>query len=174
MAWQHALVGLTTSVLISGLGVTHGHADAYSASGKRVFQEMKQSVKPVLTNSYVNNASANHLAKLATQINGVQHATVIVLGNYVVVGLTIDPTLNRHKTGNIKYDVANVIKGDPNGANAFVTSDPNLVQRLKDIRVEILDGKPIQGILQQLALVVERIMPDASSDFLKSRSNSTR
>ena len=158
---------IITSVLM-GCGVSKGSSSnaASNDQGHSNLQEVKQTV-PNPQNKLSNKAVAKRLASIARGINGVNSVTVVVLGGYSIVGLDIDQHLGRHQTGNIKYAVANSLKNDPYGTNALVTSDPDIIQRLKDMNTDLQKGKPIKGILNQLALIVERLVPDASNDFIQ-------
>jgi YhcN/YlaJ family sporulation lipoprotein len=167
MSFKRTLTTLLISSLLMGCGVSKGSSS--NAQGQTNVQEVKQTL-PNQQNNLSNQAVAHRLASIAQGIKGVNSATVVVLGGYSVVGLNIDPHLGRHQTGNIKYAVANALKTDPYGTNALVTSDPDIIQRLKDMNTDLQKGKPIKGILNQLALIVERLVPDASHDFLKGNS----
>lgn len=102
---------------------------------------------------------ADRLVKLATGVEQVNDATAIVLGRYAIVGLDVDAKLDRSKVGSIKYSVAEALKADPKGAYAVVTADPDLNFRLREMRKDIQDGRPIAGIMDELAGIVGRIMP---------------
>lgn len=104
---------------------------------------------------------AHRLAKVVTHLPQVNDATVIVFGDYAIVGIDIDATLDRSRAGTIKYTVAEALKDDPMGAKALVTSDPDLLQRLKDLNADIQKGHPIKGFAEELSDIVARIIPQA-------------
>ncbi|MBY0088566.1 YhcN/YlaJ family sporulation lipoprotein [Brevibacillus sp. M2.1A] len=106
-----------------------------------------------------SQATADRLAQLATRVKRVHSATAVVLGKYAVVGITVDPNLDRPEVGVIKYTVAEALKEDPQGANAVVTADPAIVQRLREMRDDIRRGHPVAGITEELADIVGRIIP---------------
>ncbi|GGE41005.1 putative lipoprotein YlaJ [Pullulanibacillus camelliae] len=103
---------------------------------------------------------AKRLVNIANRIPGVNDATVIVAGNYAVVGIDVDKNLDRTKVGDIKSSVAEALKKDPYGANAAVTSDPDIIQRLKNMGKQMRQGKPLSGIASELAAIVERLVPE--------------
>lgn len=109
---------------------------------------------------YSDEERAQHLANLATSIPDVHGATAIVLGNVAVVGIDVDANIERSEVGTIKYSVTESLKHDPLGVGAVVVADPDLNARLKEIRQDIDAGKPLQGIMNELADVVGRIIPD--------------
>lgn len=126
-----------------------------------------QRVKQTAPEPKVNRspqAVADHLSKLATQFPQVRDATAVSIGNYTVVGLDVDPTLDRGRVGTLKYAVAQALKEDPNGSNAIVTADMDLYQRLREANEDLRQGRPLAGILHELADIVGRIMPQPSRE----------
>lgn len=108
---------------------------------------------------------SKHLVNLATRIPNVNGATAVVLGKYAFVGIDVNSKINRTEVGSIKYSVAEALKKDPNGAHAIVVADPDTTQRLKVISGEIKNGRPIQGIMNQLAEITGRLMPEMSGNL---------
>ncbi|MFC4617212.1 YhcN/YlaJ family sporulation lipoprotein [Camelliibacillus cellulosilyticus] len=129
---------------------------------KTGIQEVKESVRGP-HNRLTDRQIANRLAELATQVPKVKHATAVVAGKYAVVGIDIDKDLNRHDVGLVKHSVVQAMSKDPYGAKAVVTSDPDILQRLKNIDQQIDYGHPASGFAEELAAIVERIIPDTSS-----------
>jgi len=102
---------------------------------------------------------------LASSIPDVKDATAVVAGNYAVVGIDVDKDLDRSRVGTIKYSVAEALKDDPLGANAVVVADPDIVERLRVMRQDIQKGKPIKGVMNELAGIVGRLMPQIPYDM---------
>ncbi|MEC2074742.1 YhcN/YlaJ family sporulation lipoprotein [Metabacillus fastidiosus] len=113
---------------------------------------------------------SKHLVDLATKIPNVNNATAVVIGPYAVVGIDVNAKLDRSKVGSIKYSVAESLKHDPHGANAIVIADPDTTARLGEMGKEIQEGRPIAGILDELAAIVGRIMPEVPSDMLDNQN----
>ncbi|MBM7095958.1 MULTISPECIES: YhcN/YlaJ family sporulation lipoprotein [Alteribacter] len=105
------------------------------------------------------NVIANHLAHLCTQLPEVSHATAVVLGPYAVVGLDIEPDMDQSDAGQVKYAATETLADDPYGAEALVTADPDITARLNEMQKDIADGKPVSGIMEELAAIVGRLMP---------------
>ncbi|MCJ7843269.1 YhcN/YlaJ family sporulation lipoprotein [Lederbergia sp. NSJ-179] len=103
---------------------------------------------------------ANHLADLAASVPDVHNATAVVVGNLAVVGIDVDQNLERSKVGTIKYSVLESLRHDPQGAGAIVIADPDLNARLREVGDDARAGKPIQGVMNELADIVGRIIPD--------------
>jgi len=102
---------------------------------------------------------ADRLVHLATRIEQVNDATAVVVGKYAVVGIDVDANLDRSRVGTIKYSVAEALKADPKGAYAIITADVDTNQRLRQMAKDIRNGKPIEGVMDELAAIVGRIMP---------------
>ncbi|CAI9387731.1 YhcN/YlaJ family sporulation lipoprotein [Niallia sp. Sow4_A1] len=111
---------------------------------------------------------AKRLVSLATSIENVNDATAVVIGKYALVGVDINADLDRSEVGSIKYSVAESLKNDPDGANAVIIADPDMNARLKEIGEDIQNGKPIQGIFNELADISGRLIPEVPADMIKN------
>lgn len=129
---------------------------------KRVRQNMPPQTHPSHQYQRGPQTTAKHLAKLASKVPHVRHATAISAGRYTIVGIDVDPHLDRGRVGTVKYSVAQALKKDPRGANALVTADTDLVQRVRELSNEMAKGKPISGIINELADIAGRIAPQSS------------
>lgn len=103
--------------------------------------------------------AAERLVKLATGVEEVNDATAVVVGRWAIVGVDVNAQLDRSKVGSIKYTVAEALKADPKGAYAIVTADLDTNYRLRQMAKEIREGKPIAGVMDELAAIVGRLMP---------------
>ncbi|WP_272893637.1 YhcN/YlaJ family sporulation lipoprotein [Heyndrickxia oleronia] len=113
---------------------------------------------------------SRRLVKLATSVPKVKDATAVVFGNYAIVGIDVDDNIDRSQVGSIKYSVAESLKHDPYGAQAIVVADPDFTARLKEIGQDIQSGKPGQGILNELADIVGRVMPEIPKNLVQPES----
>jgi YhcN/YlaJ family sporulation lipoprotein len=111
---------------------------------------------------------AQHLVKLTTGMPNIKDATAVVIGRFAFVGIDVDANIDRSKVGSIKYSVAESLKNDPHGANAVVIADPDITARLKEIAEDIENGRPIQGIINELADISGRLMPEIPADIIDS------
>ncbi len=116
---------------------------------------------------------SQHLVELSTSIPNVNDATAVVLGPYAIVGIDVNKELDRSEVGSIKYSVAESLKNDPHGARAVVVADPDMNARIKEIGEDISNGKPIQGILNELADISGRLMPEIPADLINPKSKAT-
>ncbi|GIN83848.1 putative lipoprotein YlaJ [Heyndrickxia sporothermodurans] len=109
---------------------------------------------------------SRRLVKLATREPKVKDATAVVFGNYALVGIDVDDNIDRSQVGTIKYSVAESLKHDPYGANAVIVADPDFTARLREIAQDIKNGKPGQGILNELADISGRLMPEIPKNLI--------
>jgi YhcN/YlaJ family sporulation lipoprotein len=120
---------------------------------------------------------SRHLVDLATRIPNVNDATAVVLGRFAIVGVDVNKNLDRSEVGTIKYSVAESLKNDPHGARAMIVADPDINARLREIAEDIQNGEPIQGIMNELADIAGRLMPEVPADLVdpnkKNEKNAT-
>ncbi|KAA8754251.1 YhcN/YlaJ family sporulation lipoprotein [Paenibacillus sp. UASWS1643] len=117
-----------------------------------------------------NEKRINHLKALAKQVEGVEDANCVILGNTAVVGIDVDGELERARVGTIKYAVAEALRKDPEGLDSIVTADADVTERIKEIGEHIRQGHPISGFASELADMVGRIIPQLPKD-VKVRQN---
>ena len=122
----------------------------------RVSDSTKKNTKEARSSTDV----AQHLVNVTEHVADVNDATAIVIGRYAVVGIDVKDDLDRSKVETIKYSVAKALRNDPEGANAVVVADPDTVSRLKEMGKEIQAGRPVSGIMDELAAIVGRVMPE--------------
>jgi YhcN/YlaJ family sporulation lipoprotein len=107
-----------------------------------------------------NEEVADHLAHIAGDVPQVNDAVAIVVGPYAVVGVDVDKELDRSRVGTIKYSVLEALQHDPYGRNAVVVADADVMERIRGMNDKIRQGYPIQGIIDEVASIVGRYMPD--------------
>ncbi|MDQ0155869.1 YhcN/YlaJ family sporulation lipoprotein [Robertmurraya andreesenii] len=152
--------------LVSGCGMTNNNNEAEEGAGN---QQQIIHVK----NSTIQNVDrksgqeiSQHLVDLATSIPNVNDATAVVLGNYALVGIDVKEDIERSQVGAIKYSVAESLKKDPYGARAVVIADPDMTARIREVANDIRDGKPVAGIMNELADISGRLMPEVPADLV--------
>jgi len=142
-------------------------------SNKGIDQKDKQQSLTNVKNSVVNQVDrktgqqvSKRLVHLATSLPSVHDATAVVLGPYAIVGIDVNSKLDRSQVGSIKYSVAESLRKDPYGAKAIVVADADTTERLKEINADINKGRPIRGIMEELADVAGRLMPEIPGDLI--------
>jgi YhcN/YlaJ family sporulation lipoprotein len=115
---------------------------------------------------------SRHLVNLTTHIPNVDDAAAVVIGRYAIVGIDVNDNMERSEVDTVKYTVAEALKKDPHGANAVVVADPDITARLKEIGKDIQNGQPIVGILNELADITGRVMPEVPADMIEPQTES--
>lgn len=112
-----------------------------------------------------NNEVQNRLEALARSIPQVKDAKCVILGKTAIVGITVDPAMERSRVNVIKFSVAEAFRKDPAGINAFVTADMGLGERIRQVREDIRNGKPFSGFAQELGDIIGRVAPQLPRDI---------
>lgn len=120
---------------------------------------------------------ADRLSKIAAQVSGVKGATVVVTRNATdadkrtgtdtnttgytaMVGIELTADIKGDAAEGVKKQVADKIKSsEKQVTKVLVTTDPNLITRLKDIAAGIIKGKPITGFANEIEELARRIAP---------------
>jgi YhcN/YlaJ family sporulation lipoprotein len=163
-----ALISL--SLLLSACNVGNEPPANQAAPQPNQKPQQTQRVKQTAPRPKYNQspqATANRLVQVASRVKDVNDATAVVVGKWAVVGIDVKAPLDRPEVGVVKYSVAEALKEDPQGANALVTADPDIVQRLREMSADIQRGRPVAGFAEELADIVGRIMPQAPRNVQK-------
>lgn len=107
-----------------------------------------------------NNEIASHLANIAAGVPNVNDAYAVVAGPYAVVAIDVDEDLDRTRVGTVKYSVNEALYHDTYGKTAVVIADADGVERIRGMADKIRQGYPVQGVIEELAAIVGRYMPD--------------
>lgn len=160
------LVIFLVTALVSGCG-----ANNQARNNTNEGQDQQRTVN--VQNSTIENVDtqtgqqiSRHLVRLATSRPNVNDATAVVLGRYAIVGIDVNENIDRSQVGSIKYSVAESLKKDPHGARAIVIADPDINARLREIQEDIQKGRPIQGIMNELADIAGRLIPEIPADII--------
>ncbi|MFT0800598.1 YhcN/YlaJ family sporulation lipoprotein [Bacillus swezeyi] len=157
------LIFIQTAILLSACGIqNNAQNEANELPGNRPIHVKNTAQEPV--NREDGQAISMRLVKITENVPGVNDATAIVLGRLAVVGIDVKDNLERSKVESIKYSVAEALQDDPYGANAAVVADPDTVNRLRAMGREIQAGRPVKGILDELAAIVGRVLPEVPND----------
>lgn len=118
---------------------------------------------------------AQHLVNVANSVPDVNDATALVIGQYAIVGIDVNKDLDRSRVGTIKYTVSEALKNDPYQINAIVTADTDVTERIKKVQRHMQNGRPVEGILEELGEIVNRLMPETpgtlTDDNVKNPEN---
>lgn len=150
---------LIASLALSAAGCGTNQASPAPANNRGITAQNvapRAAASPGISNP---QAVAAHLEQLAKGVKGVRGATCVVFGKYAIVGIDVEKTLPRSRVGTIKYAVAEAFRKDPYGIDAVVTADMDLDERLREIRQDVANGRPIAGFAEELADIVGRLVP---------------
>lgn len=157
------IISLVALFLLSGCGAKDGAKDN-NENNSQTINVKNSTIQDIDRQS--GQEISQHLVELAASIPNVNDATAVVLGNYAIVGIDVQENLERSQVGAIKYAVAESLKHDPHGAKAVVVADPDMTARIREIAKDIRSGKPIQGIVNELADISGRLMPEIPADIV--------
>ncbi|WP_438446280.1 YhcN/YlaJ family sporulation lipoprotein [Gorillibacterium sp. sgz5001074] len=151
---------LAVMLLSAGCGRNDDQADEARGTEQRL-----QSKQAAQTQGGQNADTQTRLEDLAKSIPQVTDAKCVILGKTAIVGITVDPALERSRVNVIKYSVAEAFRKDPAGINAFVTADMGLGERIRQVREDIRNGKPFSGFAQELGDIIGRVAPQLPRDI---------
>ncbi|MBN8199434.1 MULTISPECIES: YhcN/YlaJ family sporulation lipoprotein [Bacillaceae] len=165
-----------TGLLLSGCGMNGNQAlDHQEQQNANTINVKNSTIQEV--DRETGQQVSRHLVNLATRVPNVNDATAVVLGRFAIVGVDVNKNLDRSEVGTIKYSVAESLKNDPHGARAIVVADPDINARLREIAEDIQNGEPLQGIMNELADIAGRLMPEVPADLVdpkkKNEKNAT-
>lgn len=116
--------------------------------------------EPMPTEAGEVNAIAGRLAGTADSVPGVNGATVVVAGTTAYVGIDEKAGLEKGETDRIKRDVSNEVKkAEPRLTAVYVSSDPDIITRLRRIADGIGAGQPVSAFAGELAEIAKRLSP---------------
>lgn len=108
------------------------------------------------------SALARRLAARAAKVDGVNSATVVLTGNTALVGLDIKAKLPKSRINQIKKEVAAAIKKeDTRIRDVLVSTDADMVTRLKKIAEGISKGRPASSFRDEINDIMRRLSPTA-------------
>lgn len=117
----------------------------------------------------VNNM-ANKVAAEVQKIPGVEKATVVMTDKAAIIGiditaiigLDIKPGIEKERTEEIKAEAADKAKqAEPDIKNVRVTTDADLVARIKRIAEGISKGTPLSSFAEEIEEILRRLAPAA-------------
>lgn len=132
----------------------YGNYTPYAAPG---------GVHPYTTGNTKQHAAADRAASVAAKVPGVTHATAVVHGKDVVVGLDINNvTRGRAK---IERDVQRAVKSAEPGYNVHVTADRGIHQRVRTLNDRVRAGHPIHTLTQDVGVLIRDIGRAVTTPF---------
>lgn len=100
------------------------------------------------------------LSSAASEVKGVNRATVVVAGTTAYVGVDQKAGLEKSETERIKREVSDVVKRtEPRLTAVFVSSDPDLTTRIRRIAGGVKAGRPVSSFDGELKEIARRFSP---------------
>ncbi|MGE7602270.1 YhcN/YlaJ family sporulation lipoprotein [Peribacillus sp. NPDC097675] len=154
-----------TILLMSGCSMDNNSNESTDSTKNNLTQVHNTTIQE--SDRRTGQNTSKRLKALAQSVPEVNDATAVVLGKYALVGIDIDEDIERSQVGTVKYTVGETLKNDPYGAYAIVVADPDLYARIKEVAADIRNGEPVRGILNELADITSRVIPEIPSDNLE-------
>ena len=103
---------------------------------------------------------AKQMASMIAALPEIEKATVLLTGNTALVGIHISQTLSNDQLDALKEKIQNQIqKEQPHIRHVSVTHSPELVGRMTVIAEDIMEGRPIQGLADEIGVILRRATP---------------
>ncbi|ADI02274.1 MAG TPA: YhcN/YlaJ family sporulation lipoprotein [Syntrophothermus lipocalidus] len=130
---------------------------------KTVTQPQKKPVTSTITATEADRI-AKCLAQEAVKVKGVNKAYVVIdttgAKPNAYVGVNLTPDVKGAQTDKVKKEVEKKLKSaEPRLSTVNVTSDPDLVKRIRDLASAIAKGRPISGFADEIKELARRIKP---------------
>ena len=63
------------------------------------------------------------------------------------------------------------MKDDPYGAYSIVTADTDITERINQMQQDMQEGRPVAGIMEELAEIVNRLMPETPGKLFEENKS---
>ena len=160
-------VFLIFSLLLSGCAMPFRRPEP-----QRTPEETPQPTQPAPNQPARDDMNmADRIADLATDVEGVDSAVVVVVSNLALVGITLQrDAVEERDQSEIKQEVATCIEDEEPGiVNAYVSANPDIVKQLREISQGIQRGEPISAFFNQIADVLERMRAETGNETIEEQ-----
>lgn len=107
-----------------------------------------------------NREIARWIAAVAAKVPGVKSAHVVVTGNTALIGLDIPAGTEAQQTNRIKKEVIDRVKAaEKSITTVSVSTDPDLITRLRRIEQGIAAGRPLSEFAKEITEITRRMAP---------------
>ncbi len=106
---------------------------------------------------------ADRVVKLVNAMPEVKASYALVVGNVAMVGVDLRDRLSGDKENELKSRIsAETKKQLPELVQVWVTADPDLVTRIRDLAGRISRGEPITGFFDEITEIAKKLQPQGS------------
>lgn len=99
------------------------------------------------------------VSRIAESVPGVERAYSVVVGNTALVGFDMDANKQESGIKEVKDSVARKVQADSRIARAYVSGDPDVTARIKELSDNIRKGRPITDYLDEIGEIIQRMTP---------------
>lgn len=111
----------------------------------------------------VQGGMATRVTKLVDAMPEVKSSSALVVGNVAMVGVDLRDKLTAAKEDTLKTKIsADTKKQMPELAQVWITSDPDLFTRIRDLARRIEQGEPITGFFDEISTIGKKLQPKSS------------
>ncbi|PKM82831.1 MAG: hypothetical protein CVU89_01435 [Firmicutes bacterium HGW-Firmicutes-14] len=102
---------------------------------------------------------ASDITRTAESVEGVEKAYTVAVGNTVLIGFDLEAGKQELGIAKIKNRVAEKAEADPRIVRAYVSSDPDITARIREISDNIRRGRPVTEYLDEIGEIIQRLTP---------------
>ncbi|NOU92695.1 YhcN/YlaJ family sporulation lipoprotein [Paenibacillus sp. LMG 31456] len=103
---------------------------------------------------------ANEAAAKITELGIAKQVNVLVTKRKAYVAAVLNN--NQQITRDVEEKIANQVRAtDPNIQNVYVSTNPDLVNRFNTYVMDVKEGRPVTGFIDQFNEIVYRIFPNS-------------
>ncbi|MGI6343934.1 MAG: YhcN/YlaJ family sporulation lipoprotein [Bacillota bacterium] len=118
---------------------------------------------PITPTTPARTTSADQIVRMVNSREEVKNSYAVVLGNVAIVGVDMNDRISGDRENRLKDDIsAQVEKEMPELAEVWVTADPDLVVRVRDLARRIERGEPISGFLDEVGELLKKLRPQGN------------
>lgn len=103
--------------------------------------------------------AADDISRNVLNIRGVKSAYVVVMGNVALIGINITEGKQEKGVNTVKNEAAERAEADKRIVRAYVSTDPDVVARIREINENVRKGRPITDYLDEIGEIIQRMTP---------------
>ena len=106
--------------------------------------------------------TADRIITLLNAMPEVQNSYALTIGNVAFVGVDLKDNVSADAENKLKDKISNDVKREqPELAEVWVTGDPDLVTRIRDLSERITRGEPITGFFTEIEAIAKKLQPQS-------------
>ncbi len=118
---------------------------------------------PATPNNQVQPTVADQIIQQVNAMPQVKGSYAVVLGNVAMVGIDLRDRLSGEQENALKTRISTEVKQKmPALAEVWVSADPDLVVRIRDLAARIGRGEPVSGFMDQITALFKKLQPKSS------------